>query len=114
MQVEIYRPYKIKQKEEQGNQWIIDAVFEKRIGCSSKKTEVAAKQDKSGDVPAHDEDRHCCTHKRCAEKVHIPKVFRRQVEWIDAECFHKRAVNRTEEDEPEYDQHLEFAEMKQK
>ena len=94
-------PDKIKEQEENREDSIIDTVFQKRIGGGSQKTEVFAEKDKGGYVPTHDKHSHGNAHDSSSKRIDISQVFRRQVQWIGTEVFHKCSVNSSEQDKPE-------------
>ena len=102
---------KIKDQKEDGYDRIVDAIFKKWISGGGQKTEMPAEQNKTADVPAHDKHTNGYADNGGADSIYIAKVFRRQVQGIRAECFHKRTVYRAEQDKPEKQEHLVFPEM---
>lgn len=69
---------------------------------------MAAEQNEGGNVPAHDENADGHANKQRGQYTYITQVFGGQVQGVGAECFHKSTIHRTEQNEPEDQQHLKF------
>jgi hypothetical protein len=74
---------------------------------------MAAEQNKRGNIPAHDEYADGHAYKNACYGIYVSQVFGRQVQRVGAEAFHEGAIDRAEQDKPEYEQHLEFFQVKQ-
>ena len=111
--IELIRPEKIEQQEQQRNDRVIDAVFQKRIGSGGKEPEVFTEKDERGDVPAHDEHAQRDPDNGITEGIDITQILRCQIQRIRAESFHESAVHRREKDTPKDQYHLVFPEMQE-
>jgi len=54
-------------------------LFKEYLKNGRQKPEMPAKQNKAGDIPAHDKHSDCDTNDTCAQCIYIAKIFRRQV-----------------------------------
>src|SRR5215213_3857740 len=102
----------IKNKECQGDDEIVDAIFQEWIGSGGQELEMPAEQNEGGDVPAHDKYPEGYAYYCRADGIHLSQVFRRQEKRVGAKGLHERPVHRTEKQEPEQQEHLEFLQMK--
>jgi hypothetical protein len=69
---------------------------------------MPAKEDKGGDVPAHDENARGETHDSGACSTHIAQVFGRKKKGRGAIGTHKPSIQCAEQDQPEDQQYLEL------
>lgn len=74
---------------------------------------MAAKENKCGDVPAHDEDTNSHTHDGRTQRVYIAQVFRCQEKRFGSEAFHQNATDGGKQNNPEYEQYLVLSKMKE-
>ena len=56
---------------------------------------MTAKQDKTGNIPAHDKYTHRDSHNGGAQCIYFSEVFRCQVQGVHTKCFHKSATHST-------------------
>jgi hypothetical protein len=82
--------------------------------CSSQKSKMPAKQNKGGDVPAHNEYTDGHSHNGAANGIDITQVFGCQEQSIGAKTFHKGAIDHTEHNDPKDQQYLVFSKMQEK
>jgi hypothetical protein len=97
----------------QRNNCIVQAIFRERVIGGSEKFKPLAVQNKSGDVPRHDERTYSGSQDKHAVKAHFSKVFRREEKRNGAKLFCKVTGYRSKQDNPENKQHLVPSEMKQ-
>ena len=74
---------------------------------------MAAEQDESSDVPAHDEDAGGHAYEGRAERADGPQVFRRKEEGRGAVAAHEATIQSTDQYPPEYQQYLVPSEFQQ-
>ena len=74
---------------------------------------MTAKEDKSGDVPAHDKDPGSHSHDGKAGSAYHAEVFRGEKKGVGPIAFHKPTVQRTEKSQPKYQQDLKLLYMQQ-
>ncbi len=72
-----------------------------------------AEQNKSGDVPAHDENSNGHSHNGKTDGSNIAQIFRCKKQSIGAKAFHKATVCYAEHQKPKDQQHLVFAKMQE-
>ena len=73
---------------------------------------MAAEEDKSGDVPAHDKHTHRCANEQGADGIHLTKIFRREEKRFGSTGLHQSPAYRCKKQEPEQKQDLIFTKMK--
>jgi hypothetical protein len=97
--------------EDEKDQWqdgVVDTIFQKGFAGSGQKAEMAAKDDKGRDVPAHDKDPGSQSDDGSADGADVSEIFRREKECVRTIGPHESAVQGAEEDQPEDQQYLEL------
>ena len=72
-----------------------------------------AEQNKSADIPAHDEHPDGDTHQGSADGINIAKILRRKEQRICAEGIHKATIYHQEHYEPKKQKDLVFPEVQE-
>src|SRR5262249_46997676 len=75
---------------------------------------MTAEKYESGYMPAHDEHTDGNAHNSKADGAYIAEVFGCQEKRIGAEGFHESSIDRTKQNEPEYEQYLVLPEVEEK
>ena len=104
---------KIKNQEDQRDDAVVDAIPKERVGGSSQEFEIAAEQDKGGDVPAHNKHSNRDANNSKTDSRRVPKIFGGKVKGVGPKTFHEQAINRAKKHKPEYEQNLVSPEMQE-
>ena len=62
---------------------------------------MTAKQNKAGNIPAHNEHSNSNANDAGAKSIYISKIFRSQIKWIGAKTPHESAIDSAKEHKPE-------------
>jgi len=92
---------KIKDQKKERDDCIVDAILEKWVCRGCQKPEMLAEQNKTADIPAHNEHAHRYANDRGAYGIHISEIFGGKIQSVRAKRFHKGTTHCTEQDKPE-------------
>jgi hypothetical protein len=104
---------KIEDEKDQRDDTVVNTIPQEWLCGGGKKLKMTAKQNKCGNVPAHNKHSHGNANKSEAEDSNAAQVFRGEKERVCTIIFHEGSVNCTKKHKPEYKQHLVPPEMQE-